>query len=471
MHLALQLIESRARVGDSTALDEYAEWLSGLNEEQENGVGNPFTLMIAHPEHPAVARAARTLFGDRKSPYRPALVDGNFTRSSSWTSGLLQFPDFRAAVLELLGAKAAVGRVEINEQSLTIQWPNGSHGQNLQGTDAPVLYEGPFRACDYVAYRLSAEIAAAPRCELYWPEAKRDAAVVATVAFLEAYGRRASNADSGCGLTFPLRDRPATRDEARRRDAIFSLDGEGPARAVKLPWAPRAAEWVTLHEVPIEVTHYHNGKYVSEKGFLQNGMVWQAEEVEVGGRWRRYYGFAGAHQVARVPAEEVEFPAAGGYPRWQRYAGKFEARLAPPTGTIDPDEPGPPRRVLGEPMPLSVWVQNAGGLPAEVPALPGGLRLRAWYSPEVIAPQGMLTPAAKSKEAWQELTAKAGAEFPKVAGLSLEAAMEMSTGDLDLSAWFDVSKPGFYRVMLTAPDADEDGVGVVEFSLGAPVGR
>ena len=42
---------------------------------------------------------------------------------------------------------------------------------------------------------------------------------------------------------------------------------------------------------------------------LQTGLVWQAEEVREGDRWRRYYGFVGRHALTRVPAEEIEFPA------------------------------------------------------------------------------------------------------------------------------------------------------------------
>ena len=41
---------------------------------------------------------------------------------------------------------------------------------------------------------------------------------------------------------------------------------------------------------------------------MQTGRVWQAEEVREGDRWRRYYGFVGRHALARVPAEEIEFP-------------------------------------------------------------------------------------------------------------------------------------------------------------------
>ena len=466
---ALQLIDARVTAGDTTALDEYAAWITDMTDDQENNVGNPFTLMVAHPEHPSIARAAEKLFGDPKSPRRPAITpnDTNRFRNNMWSWGLLQFPAYRTAVLEMLREKAAVGVITVNEQTAMIQMGNWSEGRNLDGTDAPQLYEGPFRGCDFVAFQLAGGIPAAPRFELYWPEAKRDAVLAATVAFVEGFGPRINV--SG-GIRFPPRDRPATRDEVRRHEAIFSLESDGPARVVKLPERPQPAQWITLHEIPTEGNRYRAGRYVQEKGFLQDGQVWQAEEVRVDGRWRRFYGFTGAHRVAKAPAEEIEFPAQD-YEPWLRYAGKLEARLAPPPGTIDPDQPGPPRLLLGGAVPVPLKVRNAGGLPADVPTLAGRARLRAWYSPEVIAPQGMLAPAAKTEAGWEELPAKPGAEFPNVAGLSLEAATDASAGDIDLSKWFDLSRPGFYRVKLTATGAADDGSGMVVFSLGMPPAR
>ena len=39
-----------------------------------------------------------------------------------------------------------------------------------------------------------------------------------------------------------------------------------------------------------------------------SGKIWQAEEVQVNGKWQRYYGFAGRHQLEEVPASEIVFP-------------------------------------------------------------------------------------------------------------------------------------------------------------------
>jgi hypothetical protein len=41
--------------------------------------------------------------------------------------------------------------------------------------------------------------------------------------------------------------------------------------------------------------------------FLQDGWVWQAEQVHTGDGWERYYGFVGHATIARVAASEIEF--------------------------------------------------------------------------------------------------------------------------------------------------------------------
>lgn len=39
----------------------------------------------------------------------------------------------------------------------------------------------------------------------------------------------------------------------------------------------------------------------------QDGEIWQAEEAQENGKWKRDYGFVCRHIIARVPASEIEF--------------------------------------------------------------------------------------------------------------------------------------------------------------------
>jgi hypothetical protein len=229
------------------------------------------------------------------------------------------------------------------------------------------------------------------------------------------------------------------------------------------------ATWLTLRDTPFVFCRNKAGRWVPNQGFLQDGHVWQAEEVQTNGRWQRFYGFVGSHRVARVPAAEIEFPADPADAPWLRFANKVEARLGPPLATIDADQPGPPRRVVGGSVPVPVAVRNAGGLPAVAPDLNRHLGIRPWHSPEAVARPGMLVPTAKTDADWQELAPTPGPAFP--AGTDLEAATQMIVGNLDLSSWFDLSRPGFYRVRLTVLGRPDDGGEPIVFSLGHPSRR
>lgn len=45
---------------------------------------------------------------------------------------------------------------------------------------------------------------------------------------------------------------------------------------------------------------------------VEDGWVWQAEEIRRGNQWERDYGFVGRHVIARVPAGSIDL--AGGPP-------------------------------------------------------------------------------------------------------------------------------------------------------------
>jgi hypothetical protein len=469
----LKLVGHRIDAGDRAALDDYGVWVAKVKPEELSRIRDPFELLIKHADHPAVAKAADQLFGNQNSPWRPCPIGEN--ANHAWLStlrspGLLRYSSYRAAIHDLLGDKTTAGTVSVGSRQIMISMANRGEGHSANSSDAPEEYEGSFRSCDYVAYSLSEAIAAAPRFELYWPEAKRNKALTDFVAFLRDYGSRAANDESTTGgLSFLVRDRPASPAEVARHEAIFSLESIGPTRVVKLLRLPIAANWTTLRETPIEANVFKDGKWIAEKRFLQNGFVWQAEEVQVDGRWQRYYGFAGSHHIARVAAEEIEFPDEDNQRPWLRYAGTFEARIAPPKGTVDPDQIGPPRRSVGETVPVPLTVRNAGGLSAAIPNLTGRACLRVWYSPAVIAPQGMLVPSANNKADWEEIKINAGVPFPDMAGRSLEPAAEMLSGEIDLAKWFRLSRPGFYGVQLIATKSPAAAANEsIIFSLGAP---
>jgi hypothetical protein len=154
-----------------------------------------------------------------------------------------------------------------------------------------------------------------------WPLAKRDEQRKRLVAFLERWGNRFrytplqdtldfgfDDRDSG-RMTFPKLDRPATDSDVAATTAIFALHG-GPVRVVALPAWPAKAKWTKANDPPVlkpGEADLKTGVAKHSEEDRNEGFVWQAEEIQVDGKWERYYGFVGSHVIAKVPAKEIEF--------------------------------------------------------------------------------------------------------------------------------------------------------------------
>src|SRR5262249_19620108 len=107
----------------------------------------------------------------------------------------------------------------------------------------------------------------------------------------------------------------ATPDDVAAGRAVFSLrDGpDAQVRVVAMKLTPAIARWKSLKQFPLREPRPREWPKANEKWddmpkeeFDREGLIWQAEEVMIGGKWRRYYGFIGNHIIAKVPAEEIE---------------------------------------------------------------------------------------------------------------------------------------------------------------------
>jgi hypothetical protein len=469
-----RLTQARVELGDHKALWDYASWLRRTTPElsalpdvlepmREKDVVRP---LWENSDHPAVARLSEWLFLDPRSPW---CAQGAGAPHRLYPLGrlaatpLVRVPAFRRALLKRLGDKTEVGKLRFEpDNKLVMNRHDKGVKFGLDLTDPKLPAPGTtvtFRACDYLAQAIGSSLDGAPRCQVYWPRKRRDAAVAACVAFLKHWGG---------DIHFPRLTKPATPQQVRAGEAIFSLAGQGEVRTVRLPQWSLEACWTTLKEVPFveQVEDLKTGRTKKVTGYQQSGRVLQAEEVQRGGVWRRYYGFAGSHRAARVSAEEVEFPPAEGK-RWLRLETAFDGRLQGPRSQ---DEGWPTRLVAGKAVPFTLTVYNRSGLDRPLPELTGA-RLRAWYSPEVVSRQGALAPGARRDADWVELKVKPAARFATPAGRTVGAAREGVASRFDLRDWFDVSRPGFYRVRLVAagerPEAD-DTPPEVRFSVAAP---
>jgi PBS lyase HEAT-like repeat-containing protein len=96
-------------------------------------------------------------------------------------------------------------------------------------------------------------------------------------------------------------DRPATKEDVEKGEAIFSFEGLGESRVWKMDVFP---------------SRYRD----RHKDSRLDATVWQAEELKVGGKWKRHYGVLCDGQAAVIPASEWDawWPDAPWIPHQER---------------------------------------------------------------------------------------------------------------------------------------------------------
>src|SRR5262249_1291729 len=129
--------------------------------------------LVAHPDQPALAAAARWLFNDPKSPWVPLLPEARGQQSvhsqNLFASPLMVVAGFRDGVLAGLADKTPIGSVaRIDKNTIERKIKNGDTTRygpsNLELVGIPIGVEHPFRRCDLLASRVS-ELEGCPRCD------------------------------------------------------------------------------------------------------------------------------------------------------------------------------------------------------------------------------------------------------------------------------------------------------------------
>ena len=476
------LYQKRLDAGDETALAEYAAWvttLDGATYSPENvGVQpNLLTIMWEHPDAPEIQKAAQKMFGSKDAPWRPHAEHGI---AHLLNTPMLGFAVFREQVLRALDDTTDIGYCRrYRADNLDVRM-NDQHAEEPR-PDAPPKVT--FRMCDYYAQKLS-EAEIFPQCELDWPLEKRDAAIARCKILLKQYGdafKVQAHAQAyyfdKVMPRFSKADHPATADDVAQGRAIFSLPGD--ARLWPMPALPLFADRPGSKQDPqVGLSADSSGKSISVTTYTTNGTVWQAEEVMIDGKWQRFYGFSGRHQLEKVAAEEIEFPSF--YP-WVRVTGFIDAELlGPKVHQLGENEYISAHVVpLDAPLGAVMKLRNHSGLPKPVPgelmlpanaakALPAGVSLSLSYS-EKIPPDALKQTSQPPVEfgffdmperfdygEWHELALrKEIATADKTAGAQLDAANELTVLQIELRDYFDISRAGSYRLVATFHAAGE----------------
>src|SRR6266496_2266041 len=212
-HLIGQVVSltlKRCELEDKQALTEYAAWLRTVRPmDTEYATVLLFEPALRYSSAPEVERAIRWMFLDSTSPWVPLVprrVDYYNIDTAKLVEKLMEFPAFREQILRHLEDKSVVGtlvrrpaspddkydlKVENNIAAVVAGAPNASAAVvsiSHNDTQAPrsPLQPVSFRTCDVYAWKLRG-YEGAPRIELYWTEAERDAAVAACMAFLREH--------------------------------------------------------------------------------------------------------------------------------------------------------------------------------------------------------------------------------------------------------------------------------------------
>jgi hypothetical protein len=441
------LLDMRISWGDLDAASEYASLVVGWDPNTAQGGALGFLDVISHhPDNSVLAAAAEKLFSD---PSLGWINPSGSAFSSRVPIGTLRSPliavlAFRAVVLRALHNQAHAGSFTKNPNGVWIE-PWSGRGLSFTKDDPAPPSDAvfDFRICDIYANEIS-YLPGGPKCSLFWPVEKRDKGVAACIAYLQRYGdnfrydpdisQTPLFGSDDAPIHFPILDRPATPKDVSTGRAIFSLPGS-PCR-VKMS-LPASAIWTGRPDRP-------------------GGMVWQAEEVLVDGTWQRFFGFtgnsyiAGASPMQKVSGSDIEFPLY----RWKIGPG-FEAKLDGPGETTFTETRQPlfPKVTLGAPVIISIIIRNSKGVDQAVPevflsptsdgkTLPADITVSAEYSEKV-------NPDDKS---WTTLTLKHMPVFAVSAGSApiLGTGREIRTAKIDLRDFFDVSRPGTYRIYATA---------------------
>ncbi|PWU09828.1 MAG: hypothetical protein C5B50_26590 [Verrucomicrobia bacterium] len=254
-------------------------------------------------------------------------------------------------------------------------------------------------------------------------------------------------------MKFVELSRPAIQRDVENGNAIFTFEGLGNRRIWKLPKCPMFSEWPAFGD-SLSVS---GGTNVSSAD--TSGCVCQAEELEVNGRWKRYFGWIGSHGATVVPAEQIylwyEYSAPSGLGfEWKRLPGGTDwGMLAPDVHLVNGKYS---RKQLnpGDPLPINIRVRNRCGVAKKVvgeiyrgtasggPALRLGVTLHVAWAPFEPRTPDRYYPRS---EDFRDLQPEGQRNFKSVEeGPVLEPGESAEGATFDLRNWFSCDRPGYY---------------------------
>jgi HEAT repeat protein len=255
-------------------------------------------------------------------------------------------------------------------------------------------------------------------------------------------------------MKFNELSRPATQADVDKGAAVFTLQGVGPARVWKLPKCPMFCEWPSLKDFPFE----NNS---NETNFDDFGDIVQAEELQVNGLWKLYFGFICKHGTAVVPANEIYLSFNDcdcnsiSQIRWEELPSGTDFGVLAPGLKTKNGVTGPPKLNVGDPLLVELYVRNRRGIAQSVlgdifrdqknggPTFHRGISLflaRAPFNAKNPDPNYPRT------EDYKPVDLICSNHFNSAKpGPFLATGESQLVATLNLGDWFEVSAPGYYQ--------------------------
>ena len=245
--------------------------------------------------------------------------------------------------------------------------------------------------------------------------------------------------------------RPATKQDVTQGKAVFTLEGLGQSRVWKLPECPMFCAWPELKDYPWprepgENIHYQDCGYVC-----------QAEELLVGGKWKRYFGFVCEHGAAVVPAGRIELsfdaPKTVSY---ERLNGGIDWGTTDPGRTAQEGKKETHPRPA-DPLPVDIYIRNRRGDEQEVstvfyrsakeggPAFLQGIGVSLKWMP--FDPRSPNEDYCINDKSYRPVPSIRDAHFaPGGPKRPLKSGESFKAFTFDLHDWFKIDQTGYYRM-------------------------
>jgi HEAT repeat protein len=256
------------------------------------------------------------------------------------------------------------------------------------------------------------------------------------------------------GMKFTELTHPGTPEDVEKGAAVFTFEGLGSTRVWKLPQCPIFCSWSSLKDFPFPGQAYSNWT-----NFDNSGYVCQAEELQVNGQWKRYFGFVCKYGAAVVPAGEVYLSFCDCDPvpgiDWTKLPGGTDWGELGPGRSLQQGKIVSQPLSIGDSLPVEVYVRNRRGAPQSVlwelfrdgksggPAFHKGIDFILGWAPFAPKTPDRYYPHLEDFKALSPIrtnrfdTAAAGPPVPT--GEVVQRAV------FDIRDWFNVTVPGYYH--------------------------